>query len=83
MAQALRTSRFVSADERSFPRHATRFSTIDNGAFIKAYVCLIGTGSQNTSLTQLLLGANKIGEAGASGLGAGLACVLLVFGFCG
>ena len=52
--------------------HATRFFRIDNG-IIKVCLCFID--SQNTYLTQLDLRMNKIGDAGASGLGAGLAYV--------
>ncbi len=46
---------------------------------IQVLFCLFG--SQNTSLAELVLGYNIIGDAGASGLGAGLAYV--AFFLCG
>ncbi len=69
-----RTSLFYLVNELSFKktflwRHP--ILRIDNG--IKVWFCLFG--SQNKSLTELRLELNKIGDAGASGLGAGIAYV--------
>ena len=72
LVQVLRTSHFVSVDERSFPCHATRFFRIDKG-IIKVFLCLIC--SQNKTLQALGLTGNTIGDAGAASIGDALAYV--------
>jgi hypothetical protein len=70
---ALRTSHFVSVDDCSFQRHATRF--FHDKGIIKRCLCLIC--SQNNTLKKLYLRSNQIGDAGAASIGGALAYVTL------
>jgi hypothetical protein len=63
LAPVLRTFHLVPADKRSFIFHATRTFLLDIEAI--SVFCFRTIFSRNTSLTELGLNINDIGDAGA------------------